>query len=105
MGDLVRSGTLKATVGKVYDSAAGAYITTSTDTAIEGVIDKFTFNEQQAEDFVQSDLKFVVFNPTNDLAVSVADYIVLDGVQYTIRKIDATYLGSMRPVITLVLRK
>lgn len=105
LGDLVVSATLKQASNRVYDSTSGRYIVTPNNVAIEGVLDKFDYTEQLAPDFSQSDLKFNVFNPNNDLVITNADSVLLHGTVYPIHKIMRTYVGTLVPVITLYLRK
>lgn len=104
LGDLVVPATLKQSA-RTYDIATGRYITTPTNVAINGALDKFDYTEQIAPDFDVNQLKFNVFNPNNDLIITNADFIVLDGVTYAINKIVRTYVGLYVPVITLYLRK
>lgn len=105
MGDLIGKGTLRTISSKTYDAAVGRYVTTSADVEVEYVFDKFTYEEQQAEDFLQTDLKIVLFNPDNNLEPSTEDSMVIHSVEYAIRKADPSFIGGYRPVWTLYLRK
>lgn len=105
LGDLVISAIHKKVTSKTYNAAAGKYEAVTTDIAVEGVADTFSFVEQQALDFNQSDVKFSVFNPGNDLEFSTEDKFVLYDVEMQIIRIHFVYVGGFRPMITLVLRK
>lgn len=103
MGDLLRPATLRHVTGSSY--VGGIKTPTYSDHAVDGVYDKFSFQEMSSDDFVQTDVKFVMFNPNNDLNPKTDDAFVLDGVTYAIRKADPTHVGGFKVTFTLVLRK
>lgn len=104
MGDLLVSMTLKVPGSTTY--VGGVKTTTYNDVTVEGVPDKFSYHEMQAEDFVQSDLKYVIFNNAAGTLDPKTDcQLVIDGVAYQIRKVDPTKVGGFTVVFTLVLRK
>lgn len=106
LGDLLREHTLKKASGKTYDTATGRYTTTYVDLTVEGVPDKFSFQEMQAEDFVQTDVKMIIFNDDNNsLTITTDDALLMDGVQYAIRKVDPVFVGGFKPMFQLALRK
>lgn len=105
LGDLVKSATLRNVASRTYDAGQGKYVKTYLDTPISGVYDKFSTTEMQAEDFINTDLKFNVFNPENTLDIHPEDTIVIDGVSYAVRKADPVLVGGFKVLFQLVLRK
>lgn len=105
LGDLVQSATLRIITNRVYDTSKGEYVNTTEDRSVEVVKDTFTFHEQQLEDYRQTDIKLVLFNPNNDLEPTISHCLVMNGVEYPIIKAEPAYAGGFRPVWTLVLRK
>lgn len=72
LGDLVQSATLRIITNQVYDTSKGEYVNTTEDRPVEVVKDTFTFHEQQLEDYRQTDIKLVLFNPNNDLEPTIS---------------------------------
>lgn len=105
LGDLVQSAILRTISGQTYDTATGRYTPVTQDRPVEIVKDQFTFHEQQLDDYRQTDIKLILFNPNNDLEPKMGDLILLNGVEYPIIKADPAFAGGYRPVWTLVLRK
>lgn len=107
MGDLVFSAVQKKKVSKTYNTATGRYVLVTDDVSVEGVFEKFSYQEMQSEDFVQTDIKVSIFNPDNTLSFDSEDSLVIgsDVTLYAIRKIDPVRVGGFTPVFTLVLRK
>lgn len=105
LGDLVQPAILRTISGQTYDTATGKYTPINQDRSVEVVKDQFTFHEQQLDDYRQTDIKLVLFNPNNDLEPKMGDFILLNGVEYPIIRADPAFAGGYRPVWTLVLRK
>lgn len=105
LGDLVVAATLRTPGSKTYNAATGSYDFTPSDSAIEGVVDKFDYIEQQSPDFNVGDVKFNVFNIDNNINITTEDKIVLNGDVLNVCKVIKNYVGSFVPVITLQLRK
>lgn len=106
LGDLLVKATLIRVTGpKVYDTATGKYTVPTEEVEVDGFVDKFSFMELQAQDFNQTDIKFVVFNTENDLNVSTTDSIKFAGITRSIIAVKPEYVGVYKPVIALTLRK
>lgn len=104
LGDLVRPGTLRMVTGRTY--VDGAYVDTVEDIAIEIAPDKFTYLEQQEDDFVQTDVKLILFNPNNNLEpTNRHKYVDEFGKVFEIKKSEPVRVGHYIPTWTLVLRK
>lgn len=103
LGDLIQPAILRTIVSRSY--VDGSYVPNTNDTPVEVAPDKFTFHEQQLEDYRQTDVKMILFNPDNNLEPSTGDFLVLDGREIPIIKAEPAYAGGYRPVWTLVLRK
>lgn len=104
LGDLVRPATLRMVAGREY--VDGSYVDVTEDIPVEIAPDKFSYMEQQAEDFVQTDVKVILFNPNNDLTPTTRHKIVDEmGRVFEIKKSDPAVIGFYIPTWTLVLRK
>lgn len=103
MGDLVKLTVLKVNTGQIYEG--GKYENTYDPQNVEVVVDKFTFHEQQLEDYQQTDVKLLIFNPNNDLKPSRKDLIVWDEKDIPIIRADPIYVGGYIPAWTVVLRQ
>ncbi len=104
LGDLLLSATLKHKTGETY--VGGTYTPTEDDVPIQIVIDQFTFEDRQMEDFRESDLKVSVFNnDAQDLVIDFSDKILLNGVRYDIVRLEPQYVGTVKAVYEVVLRK
>lgn len=105
LGDLIQSGTLRLITGRTYNTSTGQYTNTTVDKAVEVVKDQFTFHEQQLDDYRQTDIKLILFNPNNDLEPTISHTMILSGIEYPIIKADPVFAGGYRPIWVLVLRK
>ncbi len=105
LGDLVTNATLRKINSETYDVAQGKYIPVTEDRTVEMVPDKFSYNEMQDTDYLVTDIKILVFNPDNDIAISPLHHVVLHGTTYSIRKADPVYVGAFIPMWTVILKK
>lgn len=105
LGDLVKAATVRNVTGKTYDSSAGTYTPTTSDRLVEYVPDQFSYNEQMEQGFEQTDLKIGVLNPNNDITITTSDLMILDQVEYRVRKVIPVYVGGFKPLLTVVLRR
>lgn len=106
LGDLlVKASLIRVTGPKVYNTSTGTYTVPTETIEVDGFVDKFSFSELQAQDFLQTDVKFVVFNTENELNITTADSIEFAGVRRSIIAVKPEYVGIYKPVIALTLRK
>lgn len=103
LGDLVQTTVLNVHTGRTY--VGGKYENTYDPKNVEVAMDKFTFHEQQLEDYQQTDVKLVLFNPNNDLKPTRQDIMVWEGREIPIIRAEPVYVGGYIPVWTLVLRQ
>ena len=104
LGDLVRQATLQKVNGTTYVN--GTYVPNTSAVPIELVIDRFSIEERMAEGFKETDLKVSVFNnDSQDLVIDPTDKILLDGSTYGILSVDPAYVGSIKALFELKLRK
>lgn len=104
LGDVIVGATLRKP-NSVYDTTQGKYVDAPVDTPVEVAPDRFTFNEQQDQNYQINDVKLIVFNPNNDLEISTEHKIVYLGYVFNIRKADPTPVGGFKPIWTLMIRK
>lgn len=104
LGDLIEKATL-VTVTKTYDTTQGKNVESKSEVEVEIVRDKFTWVEQQAPGFQETDVKVLMFNPNNDIEVDANARLVLDDTTLHVKKVDPSWVGGYKPVITLVLRR
>jgi hypothetical protein len=104
-GDLVVKAMLRHKTGQTYDTATSKYVPSYDDTEVELVRDKFTFVEERDPTYQTTDMKILVFNPTNELDITTADRFTIDEVEYSVKRVLPTYVGGYKPVIGLVLQK
>lgn len=103
MGDLIQPTVLRVMTDRQY--VDGRYVNQYDPRDVEVVMDKFTFHEQQLEDFQQTDVKLVLFNPNNDLRPTIQDQMTWNGRDIPIIKSEPVYVGGHIPVWTIVLRQ
>ncbi len=103
LGDLVKQATFRSVTGRTY--TAGQYVNEYTDVPVDVIVDKFSFHEQQMENYQQTDIKLVIFNPKNDLAPKLQDRMVWGGKELLVIQADPVYVGAYCPVWTVVLRQ
>ncbi len=102
--DLVQPAVLR-TVTSTYNTDTGTYENATTDYNVEIVKDTFTYHEQQIEDYRQTDIKVVMFNPDDSLNPTISHLLVMNGSAIPIIKAEPINVGSTIPVWVLVLRK
>jgi len=104
LGDLLRQATLQRVNGTTY--VGGTYVPNTSAVPIELVVDRFSIEERMAEGFKETDLKVSVFNNDSmDLIIDPMDKILLDGETYGILSVDPAYVGPIKAVFELKLRK
>lgn len=105
LGDAIVQATLHRTESKTYDSATGTYSSSPSEITIDGVVDKFTYTEESSQDYHVTDVKFAIFNPSNDLEIGLQDQITLHDIVYRVHRVNPTYIGGFKPIITVILKK
>lgn len=104
LGDVIVNATLRE-VNSVYDTTTGRYIDTDVDKSVEVAPDKFSFNELQDPGYQGTDVKLIVFNPNNDIDISINHKVIYLGMQFNIRKIQPESVGGYKPIYTVILKK
>lgn len=102
--DVIVNATIRIP-NSTYDTDTGKYVDSPIDTSVEVAPDRFTFNEQQDENYQLSDVKLIVFNPNNDLEITTGHQVVYLGSVFNIRKADPVNVGAFKPIWTLMIRK
>lgn len=104
LGDVIVGAILRKP-NSTYDTTLGRYVDTQVDLPVEVAPDRFTFNEQQDQNYQINDVKLIVFNPNNDLEISTEHKIVYLGYVFNIRKADPTPVGAFKPIWTVMIRR
>jgi hypothetical protein len=104
LGDLLRDVTLKRKTGEVY--ANGTYTPTEVDVSAKMAIDAFSYQEKESGLFKETDVKASIFNnDAGDLVVTTDDHIVLDGIRYSVYRVNPAYVGGIVAVYEVILRR
>ena len=104
LGDLLIEAVLQKVTGKTYVN--GTYVPTTVNVPIELVVDRFSIEERMAEGFKETDLKVSVFNNDEQtLVIDPMDKVLLDGETYGILSVDPAYVGPIKALFELKLRK
>jgi hypothetical protein len=104
LGDLLLTATLRHQTGSTYLS--GTYTPATVDVPVQLVIDQFTKEDRERQDFQETDIKVSVFNNADQtLEVDYKDKILLNGVLYNIQVLNPAFVGNVKALFELVLRK
>lgn len=104
LGDAIVTATIRKP-NSTYNASTGKYVDSPIDTPVEAASDKFTFNEMQDPGYQVTDVKLIIFNPNNDIDISIDHRILYLGMNFNIRKIQPESIGGYKPIYTVILKK